>query len=1534
MRPIISLFILSMALLLLFTSQPTRASGPATRFERLSIEDGLSQASVLSILQDSKGFLWFATQDGLNRYDGYEFKVYRHNPAQPGSISHNVINAVYEDKQGILWVGTGDGLNRFDAQTGHFTHYKNINSDPASLSHNSVRSLYEDSQGVLWVGTNNGLNRFDAVTEHFERFQHQPSVSTSLSHNAIRAIYEDRIGTLWIGTAGGGLNRLNRQSKDFSHFQLTPNDPHSLSHNVVKAIGEDIQGNLWIGTNAGLNQYNQQSGQFKRFKHKASDHGSLSYDSVRSIYTDTRGNLWVGTNDGLNLYDAKSGQFRHFRHAISDPHSLNHNTILSIHEDTKGVLWVGTRLGINKYNTETQRFGHFKHQQTDPYSLSGAQINAIYQDASDTLWVGTWGGGLNRYNARTQSFSNFIHDDADPYSLSSDLVTAIHEDSSGILWIGTHDGGLNQYDRKTRQFHHFKYQPNNPYSLGHNGVYAIHEDKEGVLWVGTLGGGLNRFDSQSQGFSRFKHSKNNPNSISSNIVLAIHEDKKGTLWIGTWGGGLNRFDPERTQFKHFEHRKNNPQSISNNIISSIHEDSQGILWIGTNGGLNRFNPQTFGFSHIRESDGLANNVVYGVAEDNQQQLWLSTNRGLSKYNPDTQKVRNYDVNDGLQSNEFTAGAVFRHHSGELFFGGINGFNRFFPDKIKDNRQTPAVVLTDFLLFNQSVAVKTTTDIDNNSFRLDKAIDALDSLTLSYQESLISFQFSALSFSNPKKNQYAYKLQGWDKDWIYTDVKNRRATYTNIPAGDYTLRIKASNQDGYWNEEGKSLKITMLPPPWKTWWAYSIYALGLTLMVYLFVRNQHKKVHHERVVNLQLKQVDRLKDEFLANTSHELRTPLNGIIGLAESLMDGIGGVQSNTSNRNLAMIVSSGRRLTNLVNDILDFSKLKNHNLVLDTKPLDLYTLTEVVLALSRPLLADKPLLLINNIPADFPAALADEDRLQQILHNLIGNAIKFSDSGQITVSAQVVDGLLSVSVSDTGIGIAKDKLAVIFESFEQLQGHAARTHSGTGLGLAVSKQLVELHGGRITVKSQQAHGSVFSFTLPQSGQAAIGDISTSQTVARLHILPELVDSNTTNQDQPLEQKTALQPPQAEHDNSRFRILLVDDEPVNLQVLYNHLSLQNYQLVEATGGQQALDILAQDEPFDLVLLDIMMPHVSGYDVCKTLREEYSVNDLPVIFLTAKNQVTDLVQSFAVGANDYLTKPIAKHELLTRVKTHLKLLDINRTLEQRVSDRTRQLVQAEKMASLGTLTAGVAHEINNPTNFVHVGAQNLEVDLNRFKTFIFALAGDDADETVLERFRQHFNPLYAHLSTIQSGSERIKNIVQDLNAFTQLNIVVQKTVDVTANLQSTINLLQTKYLKVAKFVTQFEATPTLLCYPAQLNQVFMHLMINACDAIADKQQSSGDSEKQGQVLIGCRLLDDIVQITVQDNGCGMTDEIQNKLFEPFFTTKEVGQGTGLGLSIAYGIVRQHEGDLTVTSESGVGSIFTLCLPAGETQAKIG
>ena len=813
---------------------PTTTSGQGLKFERVSVEHGLSQSTVTCILQDSRGFMWFGTRDGLNRYDGSGFKVYRHDPQNPHSLGHNQVTALAEDQAGNLWIGMdGGGLDQLDLQRDSFTHYRHDPGDPASLASDPVLSLLVDRDGVLWIGTGNGLDRLDRTTGQFIHHQNDPEDPHSLKGATIESIYQDREGILWVGTNGSGLNRMDPTTGRFTHFQHDPNDPHSLISNyLVVAIYEDQGGHLWIGTFEGLDRLDRQTGRMVHYQHDASDPHSLSNNSIASLHQDPSGVLWVGTyGGGLDALDPTMGQFIHHQSTPRDPHSLSSNMVLSMYEDRTGMLWIGTvGGGVNTVDPLAERFALFQNDPDDPNSLSNNVVWSILQDRHGDLWVGTQGGGLDRFDRETNTWRQYWNDPTDPYSLSNDNVSAIYEDCEGVLWVGTLGCGLDRFDPETQRFTHFPSDLHDPHGLGNPFVYSIIEDREGMLWIATDEGdygGLHRFDRDTGRFTHFKHDPNDPHSLSSNWIRALYEDRSGMLWISAVSAGLNRFDPITNSFNRYQHDPSDPNSLSHDSVTTIHEDHEGVLWLGTSGGgLNKLDPESETFVHYTVKDGLPGDVICGIlAEDAAPSggpdagggyLWISTNNGLSRFDPRTETFRSFDASDGLQSNEFLVRASFRSSSGEMFFGGVNGFNAFHPDRVKDNPLVPPVALTSLRQNGEDVRLRT-------------AVEHAEEVRFHWPDNSFEFEFAALNYVQPEKNQYAYMLEGFDRSW--NDAGNRPyGKYTNLPGGTYTLRLTGSNNDGVWNEEGSSLAITIVPPFWATWWFRGFVLLVLTGIV--------------------------------------------------------------------------------------------------------------------------------------------------------------------------------------------------------------------------------------------------------------------------------------------------------------------------------------------------------------------------------------------------------------------------------------------------------------------------------------------------------------------------------------------------------------------------------------------------------------------------------------------------------------------------------------------------------------------------------
>lgn len=814
------------------------------RLVHLSVEQGLSQNTVQCVLQDRQGFMWFGTQDGLNKYDGYGFTIYRPDPQNPQSLSGTRIESLYEDRSGRLWVGTdGGGLNLFDPVTETFRHYQYDPQNPGSLSHNNVLAIREDRSGTLWVGTERGLNRFDAAAGVFTRYFHAAENPHSLSHNSVSSLYEDEAGVLWIGTWGGGLSRLNPEARAegrFVRYQHDPARPHSLSDDWVRSLCADQQGNLWIATKSGLSCLRREhceAGTFQHYRYEAGNPLGLSHDDVWLVYVDRAGTLWVGTHGGgLNRYEAATGSFRHYRHAQQDPYSLSSNEVYSVCEDRTGDVWIGTRDGVSRADRAPAPFRHYQHDVENPRSLSDNSVWSIYEDRHGRVWIGTMSGGLNLFDRTTETFRHYQNDPGDPHSLPNNSVWAMNEDLAGDLWIGTQGGLARQWrdDRGRVRFRIYQRDPQNPRSLSHKWVTAIHADRSrpGVLWIGTWGGGLNRFDHASETFRHFRHDPADSLSISSNAIWLIHEDRAGRLWIATEAEGLEEFDRSSETFRHHRNDPANPNSLSHNTIWSMHEERAGILWIGTRAGLNRFDPQAQTFKHYREREGLPNAVIYGILEDNHGNLWLSTNSGLSRFNPRNESFRNYDVYDGLQSNEFNAEAAFRGRNGELYFGGINGFNVFHPDSVKDNPHLSPVVITGLKRYN--------TDVAEGVALAEKGVAARPQIRLSYKDEILTFEVAALNFRNSMKNQYAYMLEGLNDRWLQLGHK-REITFTNLDPGDYTLRVKGSNNDGVWNEAGTALHFSIMPPWWRTRWAYAAYGALLLAGIFAVDRIQRQRL---------------------------------------------------------------------------------------------------------------------------------------------------------------------------------------------------------------------------------------------------------------------------------------------------------------------------------------------------------------------------------------------------------------------------------------------------------------------------------------------------------------------------------------------------------------------------------------------------------------------------------------------------------------------------------------------------------------------
>jgi PAS domain S-box-containing protein len=825
------LFLMLVGILIFTFPQLVNAQIQNIQFKHLTTDNGLSQSWAHSVIQDKYGFMWIGTEDGLNRYDGHSFRIYRNNFRDQYSISNNGILTLFENSKGNLWIGTRKGLNLYDIKNDKFIRYHRWSE--------RITSIAEDKNKILWVGTETGLYSIDLKNDSINTYSSPSDLSRNsvsrLVSGQILKIYVDSKNNVWIGSSGG-LHLYVRENNSFINYYHDEKNPNSISSDEIRPILEDNAGRLWIGTSAGLdlfinNQEHSPKGRFIHYQNIVDDKKSISNGPVMSLLEDDKRNLWIGIQNGgldvinLKTYNKKTAIFNHFKNDPNKENSLSNNSIYSITQDNQGNIWISTfGKGLNIINPLGDRFIHYKSESGSKSSLSNNQVNTFLED-NDFLWIGTE-GGLNLYNKKDDTFKHYVHDPLNKRSIGSNAVWAICKDKKGNLWVGTWGGGLNKFDYKTETFEHFYNNPDDTNSISSNNMFAIFEDSKGNLWIGTMGGGLNMFDYKHKRFIRYTESNSN---IYRNYVPAIMETKSGDLWLSN-ENSFERFNIKTKKFENFTHSENDSTSLSSNKAISIYEDSKGNLWMGTDAGLNLFNKATKGFKCYRIEDGLPDNDINSIVEDNRGNLWLSTDKGLSKFInainlPVKPEFRNYGYEDGLQGNEFCPRSSCKGADGKLYFGGPNGFNVFDPDKITENTYIPPIVITGFNIFNKPEVLG---ERGNN-----KNLDSTEDLVLSYKQSVFSFDFAALNYISSYKNQFAYKMEGFDKDWNYVGTKYT-ATYTNLDPGKYIFRVKGSNNDGVWNEKGIALPIIITPPYWETIWfrlLLVVIAAGIAFWIY-------------------------------------------------------------------------------------------------------------------------------------------------------------------------------------------------------------------------------------------------------------------------------------------------------------------------------------------------------------------------------------------------------------------------------------------------------------------------------------------------------------------------------------------------------------------------------------------------------------------------------------------------------------------------------------------------------------------------------
>lgn len=1213
------------------------------KFKHLSLEEGLSQSSVICVLQDHKGFLWFGTRDGLNRYDGYTFKKYRYNSQDSGSLSNSYIRFLYEDEYNNLWIGTNNGLNKYIADKDSFKRYSQNLGKTQNESANEIWSIVSYNKDYLWLGTGFGLKKFDTKKGTFSRYDIIDNKKKG-SNDVTRNLLKTSDGALWICT-NTGVDFYDPKRKIKIHYSNIRNGANSIPIEFP-IIYQDNDKNLWLGHRGGLALLNKKKNVFEQFVLPSGSVLNIVAE-VRTIQQDYLGNLWVGTYNGLYIMNSNKSSIVHTLHDENNPYSLSQNSVYKIFEDSQANIWIGTYAGgINFYDRSYDLIKNFSSG-TNNSKLNYKVVSSIVEDQDQNLWIGTEGGGINFLNRKTGLFSYYKHNDNDPNSLSTDNVKSIIQTKSGNFWIGTHDGGLNFLNPKQKPFKFQKYKsiPGDNRSISNNRIISLFEDYKNNIWIGTSGGGINVLEDASKSTTRIQ----DPSEYIGSIIYSITKTSDNNVLLISGNKGLAKVNCTTHKITPI-HYKVKKDLYNTSATLYAYEDRNKNIWIATEGdGLYFYNTKSKKSTKYGISQGLPNEVIYGILEDDYNNLWISTNYGISRFNFTSHQFKNFDMSDGLLGNEFNYGSFLKLKNGDLMFGGENGINFFNPNSIVENAFIPSVYIASILV--------------NNKPFLEKN-EAENEIELKYNQNDFSFNFVALSYSQPNKNQYAYKLEGFDKDWNYIGNK-KSATYTNIDAGDYVFKVKASNSDGLWNEKGDSINVRILPAPWRSWWAYLIYSI-LFIAVLLLIRkysllriHEKNELKQERLEKEKIEEINQLKLQLFTNISHDLRTPLTLIIGpLERMLAKKMGNTyiqeQHETMHRNASVLLQ-------LVNQLLDFRKSESGKLQLKAAKNNIVPFIENIKLSFEELAREKEIKYSFHTSSQNIEVWFDTVNLKKVIYNLLSNAFKFTPNrGEISIALSTTvthnkkgksTDFLELVIRDSGKGIPQKNLKYIFDRFYQLEeDENVRSGTGTGIGLALAKNIVKLHKGIIKVISNEGEGTSFIVLLPlgkdhlkehkivNSKEDAIDNDGSFYLDKTNYLVDNLSDNDTTEEG-------------IERDKS-IPILLIVEDNKEVRTFIKNIFKTNYTVYEAENGQKALDIASKNS-IDLIISDVMMPVMDGIELCAKIKTNILTSHIPVILLTAKTSEESQKSGYTTGADAYITKPFDTNLLEVRVNNILR-----------------------------------------------------------------------------------------------------------------------------------------------------------------------------------------------------------------------------------------------------------------------------------------
>lgn len=1029
-------------------------------FRSLTNEDGLSQATVETMIQDKQGYVWVGTNDGLNRYNGYDFKVYRHEEEVKNSIANNYIVDIQEDGEGNIWVGTANGLSKINSENDSIKNY-NVGEENGNLSHYNIGDILVTKSGDIYIGTSDGLNVYNKKEDRFENILKKPG---DLSNQMIYCLAEDANGNIWVGTKNG-LNKINIKENKIEYLH-SGDDKNTISENSIYTLYYDKKGYIWAGTlKEGVNRIDIKTNEVVRYKYDNDNVKSISGNTVRDIHRDRYDNLWIATNNGICKLNEETGEFTTYNHKIYDKNSLVEDDTFSIMEDSGGLIWIGTYAGISIFDPNN-KMKHYKNDPFDDNSINDNIIHGIHEDGEGLLWVGTNTKGVNIIDRKNNIVKHLVKSE-DGNSISDDSVNDITGNETEI-YIATNNG-LNKIDKKTKKITIY----NESDGLNDNNVRSLFLDSKGYLWIGSPDG-INILNTANDEIIDIKKVLTN-NGIEDTYIKSIYEDSEGIYWIGCFiEDGLVKIDPHKNTITNYKNEENNSKSISNNNIRSITEDIYGNIWVGTSYGLNKLDKKTGNFTRYTTKDGLPNNTIYGVLVDSENNPWVSTNLGISKLDIKTDSFENFSITDGLQGNEFNGCAYYKSKSGEFFFGGINGLNIFKPEELKKSNYTPEVKFGEF-----EVKGKKYKNIDKLKFRHD--------------ENFINIEVFFPDYKNSKGVQYLYKLEGANNDWSVLDAN--KINYSNLTPGKYTFKIKARNHNGILSDEN-SVSFVIKPPFWASGTAFLIYILIIISIVYYninrvkrldkMVKNRTKQLRDEMDKNNRLLnkviELERSKNNYFINLSHELRTPLNVIHSIEQLITElnkSQNGIERDKLSEYMQVVRRNTKRLLNLINNLIDTTKIESNRYKINREYNDIvYVVEEATLSLKN-YIENKGIKLIIDPEIEEKMISCDPYEIERCIVNIVGNAAKFTpEGGTIEVIIKDLDDKVKIIIKDTGIGIDKKYHKLIFDRFNQIIDANSEVKGGSGLGLTITKQIIDLHGGEIYVDSELNKGTTFTIII------------------------------------------------------------------------------------------------------------------------------------------------------------------------------------------------------------------------------------------------------------------------------------------------------------------------------------------------------------------------------------------------------------------------------------------------------------------------